>query len=1162
MSDAPHGPDGAASDARAPLADAEARARIRHALDETIVVEAAAGTGKTSELVLRILGVIGAGKGRLSTIAAVTFTEKAAGEMKLRLRGALEDARRQAGDDQARRARFEEALSELEAARISTIHGFCGDLLRERPIEARVDPRFAVEGEQGAVPLLQQAFDAFVQGVLHDPPPGIRRALRRGDARRGALSMLRSAAATLVEIRDFDAPWESPEVDREAALDAAFEQLRSLGALGRLCDRPRDTLARDLRVIADFVDERLALEAAREARDYDELEWALRGLLGRYIWKRRGSGEHFAPGVLRADVVSRRDAVAAGLGALLDTLEAQLASQLREELRPVIAAYETRKAQVGTLDYLDLLIRTRDLLRDDGVTRRELQARFSHLFVDEFQDTDPLQAEILLWLCARPDFDGRVEVSGDALPPVVPGKLFVVGDPKQAIYRFRRADVMLYERVKRGLHAQGGQVVQLTTSFRAVPAIQSAVNAAFSVHMRGSDDGSQAQYQPLQPHRAAIPGQPAVIALPVPEPYSPWGRLTKGAVEASLPDAVGAFVDYLTRHSGLRVSERGRDDVPLSARHVCLLFRRFRSYAGETTRDYVRALEARQIPHVLVGGRSFHAREEVAALRTALTAIEWPNDALSVYATLRGPLISLSDAQLLDFSHHVGRLSPLRDHASLELSDARAEVADALSLIGRLHRMRNRRPAGETIHALLDATRAHAGIAIWPTGEQALANVLRIGELANSFERRGATSFRAFVQHLQDDAEQQEAREAPVVEEGTEGVRMMTVHTAKGLEFPVVILCEPTAPRQGRWPSRYLEPTHRLWVNQLAGCIPLQLHRHRDDVVRHDEDEELRIGYVAATRARDLLVVPCVGDGPMSGWVDPLHRALYPAPGRTRDAAPVPGGPRFGDDSVLRAPVSARRSADDSVAPGLHRSATGTHEVVWWDPRALDLGRQTHGGLRQDRLLTADAQGTRAADGEAAHDRWQARRARALKTGGAAAIRPRPVTTWAAERPAATAELLWTTAPREGRPAGARFGTLVHAVLADSGFRADDAWLQALARGHARALGAPPAEAQAAAEAVEHALRHDLLQRAARSPDARFEHDISLLLGDGEIAEGSIDLCFVEPDAGARGQWVVIDFKTDTTPDAGGSYASQLAMYVAALERGTGLPARGFLLAV
>ena len=199
---------------------------------------------------------------------------------------------------------------------------------------------------------------------------------------------------------------------------------------------------------------------------------------------------------------------------------------------------------------MDLLVRARDLVKENADARADFQRRFTHLFVDEFQDTDPLQAELLLLLASG---DPTVEDWRRVAP--VQGKLFIVGDPKQSIYRFRRADVAVYQEVRDLLAARGAALVQLTTSFRSAPAIQRVVNAAFAPVMTGSRDTLQADYVPLAAARGDAEGQPGVVALPVPEPYG-RRRVAGTAIDASLPGAVGAFVEWLVAKSGWTVTER------------------------------------------------------------------------------------------------------------------------------------------------------------------------------------------------------------------------------------------------------------------------------------------------------------------------------------------------------------------------------------------------------------------------------------------------------------------------------------------------------------------------------------------------------------------------------------------------------------------------------
>jgi ATP-dependent helicase/nuclease subunit A len=834
--------------------------------------------------------------------------------------------------------------------------------------------------------------------------------------------------------------------------------------------------------------------------------------------------------------------------------------------------------------------------------RAALQSRFSHLFIDEFQDTDPLQAEILLLLAAD---DPSVSRREDVRPK--PGKLFVVGDPKQSIYRFRRADVAFYSDVKRQLTRAGAEVLFLSTSFRSSPSIQNAVNAAFAPLMRG-DRHSQARYVPLEPFRDDPEVRPSIIALPVPRPYSDYGKITGFRIEESAPGAVAALVEHLVDpSSGWTISERERPDVklPLTARHICLLFKRFQSAGEDVTRPYVRALESRRIPHVLVGGRSFHEREEVIALRSALSAIEWPDDELNVFATLRGPFFAVGDDLLIAYRDAHRALHPLyalrltsgasdRRSASAapgpglvdpkrradlpELPAHEREVAEALAVLGRLHLGRNRRPIADTVGQLLERTRAHAGLAIWPTGEQALANVLRVMDLARRFEARGATSFRAFVERVQDDAKQGEAAEAPVVEEGTDGVRLMTVHRAKGLEFPVVVLCDPTAPHTHMQPTRHVDSSTGRWFEPLAGNMPVELLERRDEVLARDLEEAHRLAYVAATRARDLLVVPVVGDAQIGddtvrGWVDVLHPVLYPPRRDRRSAKPAPGCPPFlGNDTVLDRSTT-EIGAEASVAPGLHRPEVGDHTVVWWDPRALSAGTERSAGLRQKRILQADERGETGDGGELRHAAWRARRVRAIELGSAPSQRVRTATEIAGEvwqpgveqKRTGKVALEHTDVPREGRPRGKRFGVLVHAVLAEVHLGATESDAHAMAVVQGRLVGATLAEVTAAKTAVVAALAHPLMLRAAKAAkrgECRRETPVVMPLEGGAVLDGIIDLAFRE-ETETGPLWTVIDFKTDSDVDAhGAQYEVQVSLYVDAIERATGERATGILLAV
>jgi ATP-dependent helicase/nuclease subunit A len=1141
------------------LADADQRLIIQTALDVNLLVEAAAGTGKTTALVGRIVAALAGGHAQLDRIVAVTFTEAAAGELKLRLRTAIEKARLDETRPAPERDRLRLALPKLEEARVSTIHGFCADLLREHPVEAGVDPYFEVAAEDTATSLFERAFDRWFEAQLAAPGPAVRRVLRRrrrefgrtpDEGPRGAL---RRAAWQLAEHRDFPTPWAfAPAFDRDHTIDELFEELRSLAEWAPRVN-PDDYFGRSLLEIAKAFEEVERAERVR-ARDYEELEARATEIARGRHWGWKGFNYSDDPDFPQQQLRARRDALHVRLKRFIEDTGADLAPRLRNELWPVVEAYESAKQQAGCLDFTDLLICTRDLLRDNRDVRAELQQRLTHFFVDEFQDTDPLQVEILLLLAADDP-----QVCDWQAARARPGKLFLVGDPKQSIYRFRRADVQLYRDVQRRLIEQGARPVHLSVSFRSVPQIQEAVNAAFAPRFMASEGA----YVPLAPYREGAAAQPAVVALPVPAPHADYGKIVNYRIDESLPDVIAAWIDWLVRESAWTVTERERpgERVKVEPRHVCLLFRNLRTYGGDATKPYVEALEAHDLPHLLVGGGAFYTREEVETLSAALLAIERPDDELSVFATLRGPLFAVSDAALLLWREQVGSLHPFRtapDSPSAPL----AEVAGALSVLKHLHRRRNWQPVGDTVTQLIEATRAHASFAIWPTGMQALANIGRFADLARRAERQGLISFRSFVEHLERQTERGEVAEAPLLEEGVQGVRMMSAHKAKGLEFPIVILADLTTPEVHDNPSRWSDPSRRLCVQRLANCTPPELREHAAEESQCERDEAVRLLYVASTRARDVLVVPVIGDERPEGWLAALHPVIYPpvANARRPEANQAPGTPVFGDDTVANRPEKARVTRN-SVMPGVHAPEAGAHRVIWWDPRPLKLGLKPSIGLAQEKILTEDTEG-RAAAARTHWESWRAQRAQIIERGS----RPSRVIQTATERARSadpilgSDEIVLVDARWQGsRPGGARFGTLVHAVLATVDLAGDRPAVAAHAEIHARLLGAPEEERDAAVEVVTAALAHPLMRRAATAHAAqrcRRETAIVVRLEDDTLIECVADLAFHDAN-----EWIVVDFKTDGELGAHEPrYRRQVALYVRGISEATSLSARGHLM--
>jgi ATP-dependent helicase/nuclease subunit A len=1175
--------------------DEESRRLIEEAVDETLVVEAAAGTGKTTELIKRILRVIATGRADVRGIVAVTFTEKAAGELKLRLRQGLEEERGTATDPAAG-ARLAEAVQNLEEAHVSTIHGFCADLLRERPVEARIDPLFRVLTEGQARRLFDEAFDGWLQQQLEAPPEGVRRSLRRasrgfrpGDVDEdGPIERLRRAGWDLTEWRDFRGPWIREPFDRAAAIARVVELVHACADASAHASYAGDNLSLDTEPVRRLSRE---LRATPDAPvDLDGLESQLIELRRNRDFKRsrKGSGPTYAKGVTRAQVLAARDTLLEALNEFQVNADADLAAVLHGELFGCVDQYERLKAREGAMDFLDLLLRARDLVRDNPVVRRHFQQRFTRLFVDEFQDTDPLQAELLLLLAA----DDPGETRWESVTPV-PGKLFIVGDPKQSIYRFRRADVETYLRVRRQLVDAGATPLELRKSYRSVPNIQRAINAAFAPVMDGNPDTLQAGYVPLQAWREDRAGQPSVVALPVPAPYS-QRFVTARQIEQCLPDAVGAYVDWLVGHSGWKVTERRNPGVavPIEARHICLLFRRFVSYGEDVTRPYVDALEARGLRHLLVGGRAFHNREEIETLRAALMAIEWPDDQLSVFATLRGGLFAIGDEELLEYFQAARRFHPFRVPEALP--PHLHPVRDALALLASLHRERNRRAVADTISTLLGRTRAHVGFVLRPGGEQALANVLHVAELARQYELDGGMSFRGFVDMLQVEAASRQAAEAPILEEGSDGVRLMTVHKAKGLEFPVVILADITARLTPYDANRHIDPRRQVCALRIGGWSPKDLNDQRDNEIAREKAEGERVAYVAATRARDLLVVPAVGDEPYAeGWIAPFNGAVYPPEDVRRVQAPAAGCPAFkSKDTVLIRP-NGDPASRVTVCPGEHRHgpAGADFSVVWWAPDELDLGAQTSFGLRRDDLIVKDVNPAVLRQRLDAYDAWRVSRQAAVSAAAAPSVEVLTVTEFADRKgprrtgPDATAADdeaaarddahdqaaartfmvrvdVESAAGDAPRPGGVRFGTLVHAILAavPLGPGRDDAAGQ-LAEVHGRVLGALPEEIASAADVVRRVLRHPVLAAAAGAAEqgrCYRETPVTLRLDGGAIVEGNVDLAYVDQDG-----IVVVDFKTDRELEgAVDTYRRQVQVYAAAIGAALQCPARAVLLRV
>lgn len=1161
------------------LPDAAARDRIRVDHDTTLIVEAAAGTGKTTSVVGRVVEMVAAGTARIGQMAAITFTEKAAGELRLRIRQGLESRIGSAANSPETaevRPRLETALSQLEEASIGTIHAFCATILRERPIEAGVDPDFQILTGSEQRAFFDRVFRRFVDGQLEHPGPGIALLLRRSrNPSVSPIDVLRQAGLRLLDYRSLDAPWKRKNWDAATAVKELVEQpvgegSEAVPSLFMIEDLyralPKDPpgtkpnwLIRSLAAAADLARE----IRVRDASSGGDLEWREQALAELKV---AAYGGRIPAGFRHTR--KWRDGFRARLLDFQKASNADLAALLREDLRGLVDDYEGAKQKAGLLDFDDLLLKTRDLLRDHSGVRQELAGRFRHIVVDEYQDTDPMQTEIVLLLTAEepPGADWR-----KAVP--VPGRLCLVGDPKQSIYRFRRADVAHYLRVKERLLAHGAAEVRLTTNFRSAPEICDFVNRVLEPVFRGGPGppglARQVDYVPLHPYRGSVPGGPALAAIPL--AHAPYLR----HLEEQEPRAVAQFVKGLL-DSGFRVSSADSSATrPARPSDICLLFRRFRNYGRLVPQPYADALQEADVPHSLAAVQTYIGSAELSTLRAALTAIEFPEDELSVYATLRGPLFAIPDQNLFLFRerHPEIRLRPARarlldlDNVDPSASPMDRAIRNGLSFLYDLHRRRTHQPIAVTLQQLLGRHRAETGFAFWSSPDQVLSNLRRLAEAARAFEARGGLSFRAFVEQLAAEAENPDPSAAHAIDEDVSGVRIMTTHTAKGLEFPVVVLCDGAVQRRGR-ASRVVNAERKLHACNLgAGIVPWDVLDGESAEEAEDLAELDRLLYVAMTRARDLLAAPVAeGDFPPESLLAGVAAGLKPL-------------------------LAQRRATPRMAAPGSTTQPGEPRGNPLWD------------------LLKTDTAGGAPEAGKAAEAAFLAERERALETGSLPTRRAVSATALAAVEAATRPVDVEKVPQEEGRPSGVAFGELVHCILERTPLDARESAIGEEAARVARELGLPGELAAVAAKAAAAALGHPLLAEARRAeergacyrelplfhlesvargagcneaagdePEAASTLELESFAEEADtpppgdsgpaLVEGVADLVF---QSDADGTWTVLDFKTDSLTHAvrdsefrarQDRYRRQVSLYVRAVERATGEPAKGVLLYV
>jgi ATP-dependent helicase/nuclease subunit A len=926
--------------------DEEARERARRDHGTSLVLEAGAGTGKTTLLVDRIEAILRSGAARLEEVAAVTFTENAATTMKLRLRERLERARADARLPAAERERVGAALDVIERASVSTIHALCAQVLQERPLECGVLPGFRMADEAEADALFAEAWEEWLGERLAGGDDVLLDAFDRGIPLEGdgwgERTSLRGLARTLLDQRDLEA-LAGASFDAGAARDDLMEKAVRARALAAAAQEG-DTLRARLERLAAFAGATRFLEGEALTAHLLSLE-AIQTNLG--FKPRWPSAEALAEG--RAIAAWTKDARAAWTAAQ----GAELHGRLVRALAGVVSLYERRKAARGVLDFLDLLLKARNALRDHEGVREWWTRRFRFLVIDEFQDTDPLQVEVARLLAG-----GR------------PGALVVVGDAKQSIYRFRRAEVRLFRELTR--EAQGpGAVLHLVQNFRSRPSILRFVNRVFADLIQPSEEADQPAYEAIAPP-PGLSEEPSVVALRFPAPPNAGGEELLAAESAGL----AAFLAGIARGS-----EPVRDPVtgatrPSRAGDVLVLSRRLtRVQALEE------ALEAAALRFTVEGGKSFFDRQEVHEALAVLRAIDDPSDRIALVAALRSSFFGVSDRDVVAYS-----LSgpPLWAGPADEARPGGAALAPAMALLDELHRQCRHASVPAVLERLYDETRILAALTGSRRGEAQIANLEKVAALAREASALGALTLRGFASLLEDRI--QNAREEPDLPSTRPGdpdtVRVLSVHKAKGLEAPVVALYDTDDRGYSPITTVPLWQEGKIAIGFRGGCQPPEW----DVLVKREEKkawaESRRLLYVACTRARDLLVVPQPPvDAAVGDFWKPLVERLPPkgdadvrvvdaetvarpeVPGRGRELwalSSAEGGDAVAArweaerrDLVARAaerafgPVSATRLAARAAPPAAAAAGPGgrdfgslVHRLLEWVPlEDVDPGR-------------------------------------------------------------------------------------------------------------------------------------------------------------------------------------------------------------------------------
>lgn len=922
------------------LVDEAARARALTALSETLLVEAAAGTGKTALMAGRCALLLASGV-EPSTIAAITFTELAAGELSLRIRQMVDALLRGEVPPEVRPAlpsglsveqatRLNAARERLDELTATTIHGFCQGMIRAYSVEADLDPGAAVMDAPQAEAMFDGAFTRWLRAKLSaDAERAGAVGVLAGDDPLKVVNTLRE----LAQLRRRHLTARPPVVDLSRRLDLEFRD-KVEGFDRWAASQPGEPKTADLlsemRSLTDFFGDTLASPcsfadlwclASPPRTGFMKgkgLDW--RSYNFKTAWK-NAAGANDGPALFEM-ALGHYEACRAGFAALMGEIGGALIAELSDELDELLSDYAARKRAAASLDFDDLLLRARAMVRSHEKVRGALGQRYRYIFVDEFQDTDPIQAEIIFAVAA----DELPELWTDAIPR--PGALFLVGDPKQAIYRFRGAHVATYQAVRDAfVKRDSTSVIQVTANFRSEPAILEHVNSCFSEPFEAAGQpGYVALAATLKPYAGSVPCA-AKITVDV-------QALSAGQQRDAEAEAVAILCRRLV--GSVEVRRRGGLRTPLRAGDIALL-----APTGSELWRYERELEAQDLAVASQAGKALMRRQETQDVLALLRALADPFDTLAFGAFLRGPMVGLTEERLLAVTAALPLGTDERPvMLTIRTDPTHVTDAEAREVLELLQALR-RRVASATPAALLTEAverlnlRVALALRSGERGGRAIANLDALITLARPYRVRGLA---AFVADLNSDWLAGRGIMEGRIDESEDAVSLVTIHSAKGLEWPVVIPINTSTQLRSHEQFVHRQSDNTLhWV--LGGLLPPNLADARAEEAAGAARERERLWYVACTRARDLLILPdLVGAGSLS-WARILDLGTAKLPeltvaglkgSATPRAVPEPNAQTsqvFADEAAIIAatpPLVWRRPSDhDSDRPEIDEVMTG-----------------------------------------------------------------------------------------------------------------------------------------------------------------------------------------------------------------------------------------------